>query len=142
MRGCQMAGKGKAQLPKLVFADRNGKIYDHPSLGMAGRSGHTFVLPEQGELVPLPEGSQLFTMPGRFPVGWDEEEGNFVVLDEVETCAEKTSCLAVAAFLPPGYTRTLLPATKLQEPWPILLGLLRCGMEGWQILDYGGSRRS
>lgn len=126
-----MAGKGRDQLPRLVFADGNGKVHDHPSLGMAGRSGHTFVLPEQEELVPLPEGSQLFTMPGRLPVGWDEEEGKFVVLDEVETGAEETSCLAVAAFLPPGYTRTLLPATKLQGKWPILPLWAYCSV-GWR----------
>ena len=98
---------------------------------MAGRSGHAFVLPEGEELVPLPEGSQLFTMPGRLPVGWNEEEGKFVVLDEVETGAEETPCLAVAAFLPPGYTRTLLPATKLQGKWPILPLWAYCSV-GWR----------
>ncbi len=126
-----MPGKRRDQLPKLAFADCNGKIYDHPSLGMAGRSAHTFVLPQEAELVPLPEGSQLFTMPGRFPVGSDEEEGNFVVLGEVEAGKEETDCLAVAAFLPPGYVRTLLPATKLQEPWPILPLWAYCSV-GWR----------
>jgi pyruvate-formate lyase-activating enzyme len=89
------------------------------------------VLPEQEELVPLPEGSQLFTMPGRLPVGWDEEEGKFVALDEVETGAEETPCLAVAAFLPPGYTRTLLPATNLRKEWPILPLWAYCSV-GWR----------
>jgi pyruvate-formate lyase-activating enzyme len=126
-----MPGKGRDQLPRLVFADGNGKIHDHPYLEMAGSSGNTFVLPEEAELVPLPEGSQLFTMPRRLPVGWEEEEGKFVVLDEVETGAVETPCLAVAAFLPPGYTRTLLPATKLQEPWPILPLWAYCSV-GWR----------
>ena len=126
-----MAGKARDQLPRLVFADCNGKVHDHPSLGMAGRSGYSFELPEQAELVPLPEGSQLFTMPGRLPVGWDEEEGTFVVLDDVGTGAEETHCLAVAAFLPPGYTRTLLPATNLREQWPILPLWAYCSV-GWR----------
>ncbi len=126
-----MAASDREGLPKLVFADCDGKIFDHPSLGMVGRSGDTFVLPEQAELVALPKGGQLFTMPGRFPVGWDEEEGKFVVLDEVEPGAGETHCLAVAAFLPPGYVRTLLPATKLQEPWPTLPLWAYCGV-GWR----------
>ncbi len=126
-----MAGKGTNRLPRLVFADINGKIYDHPCLGMAGRSGYTFTLPEEAELLPLPEGSQLFTMPGRVPVGWDEEEGQFVVPDEVEPGPEGTHCLAVAAFLPPGYVRTLLPATKLREQWPILPLWAYCSV-GWR----------
>ena len=126
-----MAGKARDQLPRLVFADCNGKVHDHPSLGMAGRSGYSFVLPEEAQLVPLPKGSQLFTMPGRLPVGWDEEEGNFVGLDEVETGVKETHCLAVAAFLPPGYTRTLLPATKLQGKWPILPLWAYCSV-GWR----------
>ena len=126
-----MAAMKRDGLPRLVFADCNGRIYDHPSLGMAGRSGHSFVLPEEEELVPLPEGSQLFTMPGRFPVGWDEGEGNFVVLDEMEAGLKETHCLAVAAFLPPGYVRTLLPATKLQGQWPILPLWAYCSI-GWR----------
>jgi pyruvate-formate lyase-activating enzyme len=126
-----MGGNEKDGLPRLVFANCDGKVYDHPSLRMAGRSGHSFVLPEEEELVPLPKGSQLFTMPGRSPVGWDEQEGRGVVLDEAEVNGKKTQCLAVAAFLPPGYTRTLLPATKLQEQWPILPLWAYCSI-GWR----------
>jgi pyruvate-formate lyase-activating enzyme len=70
-------------------------------------------------------------MPGRFPVGWDEAEANFIVLEEVETNREEMGCLAVAAFLPPGYTRTLLPATTLQEDWPILPLWAYCSV-GWR----------
>ncbi len=126
-----MTARARDSLPRLVFATCDRTVYDHPSLKMAGRSGGSFVLPEEGELVPLPGGSQLFTMPGRFPVGWDEEEGNFVVLDEAEVNQEKTQCLAVAAFLPPGYTRTLLPATELQDQWPILPLWAYCSV-GWR----------
>jgi pyruvate-formate lyase-activating enzyme len=126
-----MAATGNDGLPRLVFADCHGKVYDHPSLRMAGKSGGSWVLPEEGELVPLPEGSQLFTMPGRFPVGWDEEEGDFVILDEAKAAIKETPCTAVAAFLPPGYVRTLLPATKLKEEWPILPLWAYCSI-GWR----------
>jgi pyruvate-formate lyase-activating enzyme len=126
-----MADNEKDGLPRLVFASCEGRVYDHPSLRMAGRSGNSFSHAQEDELVPLPKGSQIFTMPGRFPVGWDEREGDFVVLDEAEGDKQKTQCLAVAAFLPPGYTRTLLPATKLQEEWPILPLWAYCSI-GWR----------
>jgi len=126
-----MADKGRDRLPRLVFSDRTGKVYDHPSLGMAGMSGRSFVPPKEGELVPLPKGSQLFTMPGRSPVGWDEDEENFIVLDEVKTDGKKIGCLALAAFLSPGYVRTLLPSTKLHGEWPILPLWAYCSV-GWR----------
>ena len=126
-----MGDNGKDGLPRLVFANCDGKVYDHPSLRMAGRSGNSFAHPQEEEIAPLPEGSQLFIMPGRFPVGWDEQEGDFVVLDEAKVDEKKAQCLAVAAFLPPGYTRTLLPATKLQEQWPILPLWAYCSI-GWR----------
>jgi len=126
-----MTSKEKDQLPRLVFADCTGTVFDHPDLAMVGRSGPSFVLPQEEELVALPEGSQLFTMPGRFPVGWDDEQGDFVVMNEGATGPDQTPCLAVAAFLPPGYLRTLLPAAKLQEPWPILPLWAYCSV-GWR----------
>ncbi len=126
-----MAATDRGVLPRLAFANCNGQVYDHPSLRMAGKSGGSFVVPEEGELVPLPEGSQLFTIPGRLPVGWDEDSGNFVVLDEVEIGLNETRPLPLAAFLPPGYVRTLLPATKLQEEWPILPLWAYCSI-GWR----------
>jgi pyruvate-formate lyase-activating enzyme len=126
-----MVAREKAGLPRLVFADCNGAVYDHPHLKMAGRSGDSFALPDEEELVPLPRGSQLFTMPGRSPVGWNDEEERFFVLEEVPIAPKETESLAVAAFLPPGYTRTLLPATELHARWPILPLWAYCSV-GWR----------
>ena len=56
-------------MAKLVYADERGKLYDHPRLGMAGRSGETCVPVPEEDLVPLPEGTRFFTMPGSHPVG-------------------------------------------------------------------------
>ena len=126
-----MAATNREGLPRLVFASCDGKVYDHPSLRMAGRSGDSFVLPEERELVPLPEGSQLFTMPGRFPVGWDEDADDFIVLDEVKIDLAETRPLPLSAFLPPGYVRTLLPATRLQREWSILPLWAYCSI-GWR----------
>ncbi len=73
------------------------------------------VLPPLSELIPLPMGSQLFTLPGRIPIGWDEERGNFTSSEKMRMGRKEIECTAVAAFLPPGYIRTLLPATQLRS---------------------------
>ena len=107
-------------LPALVLSDPAGNIFDHPSLKLSGRSGDRFLLPPASELVPLPKGSQLFTLPGRIPIGWDEERGAFLPLRKLELEKKERECIAVAAFLPPGYIRTLLPATQLKPKAPTL----------------------
>jgi molybdenum cofactor biosynthesis enzyme MoaA len=87
---------------------------------MAGRSGDKIALPDCAELVPLPRGSQLFTLPGRFPVGWDEANHRFTSAERVKINGEEVDCTAVAAFLPPGYVRTWLPATRRRPKGPVL----------------------
>ncbi len=103
------------EYPRLILSDPKGGIFDHPFLKMAGRSGDRMVLPPPSELVPLPIGSQLFTLPGRVPIGWDEERGSFTLSEKMRMGRKEIECTAVAAFLPPGYIRTLLPATQLRS---------------------------
>jgi pyruvate-formate lyase-activating enzyme len=117
--------------PQLVLSDPEGNIFDHPSLKLSGRSGDRFFLPHPSELAPLPKGSQLFTLPGRIPVGWDEEKRSFISSGKVELRSKEVECIAVAAFLPPGYIRTLLPATKL-EPKAPTLPLWAYSAVGWK----------
>jgi len=106
--------------PRLVFSDPEGRILDHPHLKLAGRSGDRMVLPQPSELVPLPMGSQLFSLPGRVPIGWDEDMDSFVSSEKTKVGRREIDCAAVAAFLPPGYVRTLLPATQLKPHAPTL----------------------
>jgi pyruvate-formate lyase-activating enzyme len=108
------------EYPKLVFSDPEGRILNHPYLKMAGRSGDRMVLPPASELVPLPMGSQLFSLPGRVPIGWDEDLNSFLPSGKTKVGRREIDCGAVAAFLPPGYVRTLLPATQLKPDAPIL----------------------
>jgi wyosine [tRNA(Phe)-imidazoG37] synthetase (radical SAM superfamily) len=112
--------KATLEIPQLVLSDPEGKIFGHPYLKTAGRSGDRFVLTPPSELIPLPPGSQLFTMPGRIPVGWDGEDGSFTPSEKVRIGKRELTCTAVAAFLPPGYVRTLLPATQSKSKGPIL----------------------
>ena len=107
-------------LPNLVLSSSDGKILDHPRLKLAGRSGSRFLLPHSEELVPLPRGSQMFTLPGRIPVGWDEKSETFVPVRTVGVGSKGDEGHAVAAFLPPGYVRTLLPATRVMKNAPVL----------------------
>jgi pyruvate-formate lyase-activating enzyme len=101
--------------PRLIVSDTQGRIYNHPFLEMAGRSGDRIVLPPPSELVPLPMGSQLFTLPGRIPIGWDEGRRSFTLSEKMRKGRKEIECTAVAAFLSPGYIRTLLPATELRS---------------------------
>jgi molybdenum cofactor biosynthesis enzyme MoaA len=119
------------EFPRLILSDPERNIFDHPSLKLSGRSGDRFLLPHPSELVPLPKGSQLFTLPGRIPIGWDEEKKAFVSSRKVELRSKEVECIAVAAFLPPGYIRTLLPATQL-EPKAPTLPLWAYSAVGWK----------
>ncbi|BDV42269.1 radical SAM protein [Geotalea uraniireducens] len=100
----------RANLPKLLYADRQGNIFDHPYYDMAGMNGSETVLPESVELIPLPEGSRLFTIPDTPPLAWDAKQRRFVTVDTVREGRRESRVQAVSAFMAPGYVRTLLPA--------------------------------
>ena len=106
--------------PRLVVADPDGQILDHPSLRMAGRSGAEVVSVPPEDLLRIPEGSKLFTMPGSRPVAWNPTQRAFRSVPRVQIGGRRVSCNTVAAFLPPGYTRTLLPAAAYPTPQPPL----------------------
>lgn len=94
----------------MLYADSKGNIFDHPDLCMAGMNGNENVLPENIELIPLPEDSRLFTMPDMPPVAWDAAKKRFITVAEVREGRRSQRVQAVAAFMAPGYMRTLLPA--------------------------------
>lgn len=96
-------------MPRLLFADDRGTVYDHPALLAAVRSGDDLLRPTERPL-PLPEGARLCLLPGRRPVGIDPTTGALEVLQEVKVGRRRIVPHAVGATLPPGYTRTLLPA--------------------------------
>ena len=97
-------------MPKLLYADERGNIFDHPRLHMAGMNGPEAVLPEDVELIPLPEGSRIFTIPATPPIAWDQGQNRFVTVDSVRQGKRRIPVQAVSAFMAPGYMRTLLPA--------------------------------
>ncbi|MGA1876273.1 MAG: radical SAM protein [bacterium] len=119
-------------MPSLVVSDESGRIYDHPFLKLSARSGHTFLKPEQEHLIPLPFGSQLFSMPGRIPLGWDKQKKDFVACDSMVLSGKERRCFPVAAFPAPGYLRTLLPATIQSKTSPPTLPLWAYTAVGWK----------
>jgi pyruvate-formate lyase-activating enzyme len=78
----------------MVFADADGNVYDHPDLLMLVRRGRELTLPRPDELVALPEGSDLYLLPGRHALGLDPATGKAEAMEE----------RAVAAFVCPSYT--------------------------------------
>ena len=96
-------------MPMLLFADDRGRVFDHPGLLAAVRTGDDVVRPEERP-VPLPDGATLTMLPGRRPVGVDPATGALVVLREARVGRRAIVPHAVGATLPPGFTRTFLPA--------------------------------
>ena len=105
-----------------VVADEQGEVFEHPDLLLAGMNGTCIVAPDEAELIPLPEGSRLFTIPGTPPVGFDRRSRKQVVCDRLPRKLGGGPIQGVSAFLTPGYTRTLLPAVdyaRKQTPLPL-----------------------
>ncbi len=94
---------------KLLFADDKGVVYDHPELLAAVRSGEE-LLPPPERPIALPVGATLAMLPGRRPVGLDPATGRLTTLHEVRVGRRRIVPHAVGATLPPGFTRTYLPA--------------------------------
>ena len=94
---------------RLLFADARGVVYDHPFLLAAARSGDEVLAPA-GSPAPLPEGGRLCLLPGRRPVGIDPASGELVTLHQAKVGSRTFVPHAVGATLPPGWTRSLLPA--------------------------------
>lgn len=94
----------------LVAADEKGRIFDDPGMSMVMDRGGKWTLPQPGDLLPLPEESELFLLPGRRAAGWHKGSGKMQVGEH----------LAVAAFAAPGYTLSAHPAYEADANAPML----------------------
>ena len=68
---------------------------------MAGMTLSHSILPEKKALIPLPEGSDLFELPGRVPIGYDPHTQKFVEVREYQGYPVQ----AVAAFMAPAHVQ-------------------------------------
>jgi pyruvate-formate lyase-activating enzyme len=117
-------------LPALVFADLKGNITDFSRLNMAGMSGGQFVQPTLEDLIPLPEGSELFVLPGRLPIGCQHDTGEPLLVEE-NPYHPGAPVQAVAAFMSPAHTAILNSAYQTKTDDAPRLPLFAYTAVGW-----------
>ena len=110
----------KSKTILAVVADEQGEVFEHPELLLAGMNGTIAVKPDNAEMIPMPEGSRLFTIPQTPPLGFDRRSGKLLTAERLPKSWGGGRIQAVSAFLTPGYTRTLLPAADYQRKGQIL----------------------
>jgi len=103
------------EIPFMVYADRHGRVYDHPYYRMAGFSGDKPVPLDLDGLIAMPEFSKLFYIPFGYPVGLNPSTGEYEVVREAGWGKTRARCYGVAAFLEPGLVRSLLPAVEYER---------------------------
>jgi len=123
--------RGKRTILTMV-ADARGEVFEHPELLLAGMNGMSIAQPQEDELIPLPEGSRLFTIPNTPPIGIDRKSGKFRTLDRLPRSWGGGTAQAVSAFVTPGFTRTLLPAADYPAK-PVELTLWSYTAVGWCV---------
>ncbi len=88
-----------------VFFDKKQKIYSDDRFIASGRYHNLFVPLTLEDSIPMPEDTILFELPERIPVVFNKN----LKLEGL------TDRIPVAAFIPPGYTQTLL-APFIKKP--------------------------
>jgi len=86
----------------MVYADEQGRVFDDTRYLALVRTGDQLTPPSSDEWIPLPHGATLVGLPDSRALGSDPGTG--------EVKALRSSCQAVGALLPQGYTRLYLPS--------------------------------
>lgn len=87
--------------PFVVYANSAGEIFEDKTLYAIGRSGWDYVAVSPDDFMELPDGSDLFVLPGRIPVGIDVKTGEL---------RKSTKGYAVSVQMSPAHTMTHLAA--------------------------------
>jgi len=96
-----------------LFGRADGAVLDLPGFDAAADGG-AFTRADPADFIPMPEGALLLRLPGRSVGAYEGKRPIFI--DHVA----ESEAFAVAAALPPGYTRTLLPAFAARPGAPPL----------------------
>ncbi|MCI5142697.1 MAG: radical SAM protein, partial [Candidatus Electrothrix sp. ATG1] len=105
------------------------EIIDYTGLNLDGASGDFFHCQENAELMELPEGSELFILPDRLPIGIEPDSGEPALLDSNPYTGER-DISAVAAFMAPAHTAIYSAAYQSRDKAP-LLPLFAYTAVGW-----------
>jgi pyruvate-formate lyase-activating enzyme len=99
------------QSPYLLYSDGNGNIFEDTSLYATGRAGWDAFPVDTEDWIELPEGGNLYELPGRKGIGIDVKTG------EMRLCEKGW---AVAAFIPPAHTGLFMAAYETAPDAPTL----------------------
>ena len=109
-----------------IYADPRGKLQVDSDLIAVGLNGDQ-VEPAAATWIDLPAGGDLMLLPGRLPLGFNENSGAL----EVAEASEAGPVTAVAAILPVGLTRCLLPGYEIDDYQELpLFGYTAVGSDG------------
>src|SRR5215210_8406836 len=110
------------QSPYILYSDGSGNIFEDTTLFVTGRTGWDAIPVPEDEWIELPQGGQLYELPGRKGIGIDVKTG------EMRLCQKGW---AVAAFVPPAHTGFYLAAYE-SEPDAPTLPLFCYTAVGWE----------
>ncbi len=88
-------------IPRLLFADDKGTIYDHPTLKMTVRSENLKTIPYELEMEPVPDNVKPEYLENASPLAYNQEKAGIEVFK---------SGHAIFIQPPEGYLRLYLPA--------------------------------
>lgn len=99
------------QTPYILYSDGEGNIFEDTSMHVTGRSGWDAWPVDVEEWIELPEGGNLYELPGRRGIGISATTGDMQLCDKG---------WAVAAFIPPAHTGFYLAAYETMPDAPTL----------------------
>jgi wyosine [tRNA(Phe)-imidazoG37] synthetase (radical SAM superfamily) len=97
--------------PYLLYSDGNGNIFEDETLYATGRAGWDAMPVAEEDWILLPDGGNLYELPGRRGIGIDVNTG------AMRLCEKGW---AVAAFIPPAHTGLYIAAYETAADAPTL----------------------
>jgi pyruvate-formate lyase-activating enzyme len=97
--------------PFLLYSDGQGNIFEDSTLYAIGRAGWDAIPVPEENWILLPDGGNLYELPGRKGIGIDVTTGEMRLCDKG---------WAVAAFIPPAHTGTFMAAYETAPDAPTL----------------------
>jgi len=94
-----------------LYSDGEGNIFEDTSLYALGRAGWDAMEVPVDDWIELPEGGNLYELPGRKGIGMDVITGNLRLCEKG---------WAVAAFIPPAHTGLFIAAYETEPDAPTL----------------------